>query len=77
MKLPLIFDGSLPPNHWDGDDDDEEEDSHDDEDEGGDDDQEEVPVFPFIAIKTINKTKKLENKKKLVMMTKMKVVTIM
>ena len=40
LKLPLTFDGSLPPNHWDGDDDDEEEDSHHDEDEGGDDDQE-------------------------------------
>ena len=41
MKLPLTFDGSLPPNHWDGDDD-EEEDSH--HDEGGDYDQKEVPL---------------------------------
>ena len=30
-----------------------------------------------INVKTINKTKKFENKKKLVMMTKMKVVKIM
>ena len=41
MKLPLTFDGFLPPNHWHGDDDEEEEVEEDKESEGDDDNDEE------------------------------------